>query len=68
MKPKNNMDKVNPDLRLCAGKHGNRLSAYREHLANMSLVVLFTEFDTEGRYRTSAVIACQVSDADLRDN
>lgn len=68
MKPKNNMDRVNPDLRLCAGKHGNHLTAYREHLANMSLVVLFTEFNEDGAFRTRAVICCQVSDADLRDN
>lgn len=65
---KKNCDHVNPDLRLCAGKHGNRMSAYREHLANMSLVVLFTEFNEDGAFRTRAVISCQVSDADLRDN
>lgn len=66
--PKKNCDNVNPELRLCAGKHGNRMSAYQDHLAASSLVVLFTDFDEEGRYRTRAVVVCQVSDADLRDN
>lgn len=66
--PKKNCDNVNPDLRMCAGKHGNRMSAYREHLANMSLVVLFSDETEDGTIRTRAAIACQVSDADLRDN
>ncbi len=65
---KKNCDHVNPDLRLCAGKHGNRMSAYDPHIANMPLVVLFVDEDQQGRVRTNAAIACQVSDADLRDN
>ena len=66
---KKNLDNINPELRLTAGKHGNRMTAYHnDHLAFTSLVVLFTEFNADGALRTHAVIACQVSDADLRDN
>ena len=67
---KKNLDDINPELRLTAGKHGNRMSAYyrQDHLAFSPLVILFTEINPEGALRTRAVIACQMSDADLRDN
>ena len=66
---KKNLDSINPDLRMTAGKHGNRMSAYRQdHLAFSSLVVLFTECNPDVGLRTHATVVCQVSDADLRDN
>ena len=65
---KKNLDDINPELRLTAGKHGNRMTAHREHLAFMPLVIFFSEVTESGAIRTTAVIACQVSDADLRDN
>ncbi len=64
---KNNCDDVNPDLRLCAGKHGNRMSAYDSHLSNMPIVILFAESDGKA-LRTRAAIAFRVSDADRRGN
>lgn len=66
---KKNLDNINPELRLTAGKHGNRMSAYRQdHLAFSALVVLFTEINDDGALRTRATVVPQVSDADLRDN
>jgi hypothetical protein len=64
---RNNCDNVNPDLRLTAGKHGNRMSAYG-HIADTPTVCLYTETDERGVVRTRGVFCFKVSDADKRDN
>lgn len=59
---------MKPELKRTHGKNGlSELPAWREHLHFASLVVMFTEHEG-GRFYTKAVICCQVSDADLRDN
>jgi hypothetical protein len=60
---------MKPDLKTTYGKNNTpELPVVREHLRYGALVAFFVERDAEGRLLTKVGIACQVSDADLRDN